>query len=108
MSFRGDCVWFDQTKVVVYIEGCGAEVEASSGELDAEIWDWVEVGRCVVRSGSVGDWVAIGLGGAEAYEKFVEMRSWYVFFGGGLSWNALCEAVRLRSSWGALGRAEER
>ena len=84
MSLCGECVCFDQMKVVVYIEGCGAEVEASSGELDAEICDWVEVGRCVVRSGSVGDWVATGLGGAEVYEKFVEMRSWYVVCGGGL------------------------
>ncbi len=36
MSLCGECVCFDQMKVVVYIEGCGAEVEACGGELDAQ------------------------------------------------------------------------
>ena len=53
MSLCGECVCFDQMKVVVYIEGCGAEMEASSGELDEFVGlkagDGFVLG-CVVRS----------------------------------------------------------
>ena len=49
MSLCGECVCFDQMKVVVYIEGCGAEVEACSGQVAVLRSIWGALGRAGER-----------------------------------------------------------